>query len=669
MKNKIPNGAMIGLVLVSTFAAGNGAALALPPAQASKFADPAFQRTWERTDMLVAQGKVKRSFYWGPQPNTGALQEEYAEGPGGKHLVQYFDKSRMEINDPRADPKKPFYVTNGLLTVELMTGSIPIGNGKYARRDAAQIPLVGDTDDKDAPTYYDVHVYNHPSTGGPLGTSEIGAVLTTTVKKAVGRTHDARFAVYGVKNVYLEKVTGRAIPGVFWDFLNQTGPVIVDGKERTARLQDPYFYATGYPITNAFWATVKIAGKPGTDVLIQAYERRVLTYVPSAPEGWTVQMGNIGQHYYDWRYKGVGLPANCKPPPGGIGKLWATDIKVHGTVLCPVNSSYEPFFQIQHFERGHMVRMQLRHPPDRNSSPIPNVLVLAPDGTIKHFPDLSGRKPDPDPTQPPPSGLHTPSGEIGKVWRENAPVREQLGSAISPLKDLRPEEAQPFESGLILADGDKIYVLASPYNLWPAPHNWSEYPNPMPLPPPKPVSGCAVVARESMGRLWGENLVLQNHLGCPTALQPEGIAFQPFGFVVPDGSHGSGAMLYLNLKDPPPTSTVYSKVIYALFSTGTVKWFEDTYKAGDPEPTPSIPTPNGYYEPRAGFGKVWREQRLIGRLWYAIAPERSIDPKSAQLFERGLMVETEGQIYVLYRETPGYFADAKYWQRYDSPGQ
>jgi hypothetical protein len=39
------------------------------------------------------------------------------------------------------------------------------------------------------------------------------------------------------------------------------------------------------------------------DVLIQAFERRVLTYTPDNPPGWQVEAGNVGQHYYQWRYE------------------------------------------------------------------------------------------------------------------------------------------------------------------------------------------------------------------------------------------------------------------------------------------------------------------------------------------------------------------------------
>jgi hypothetical protein len=44
----------------------------------------------------------------------------YQEGPDGQHLVQYFDKSRMEINKPDADPNDPFFVTQGLLARDMI---------------------------------------------------------------------------------------------------------------------------------------------------------------------------------------------------------------------------------------------------------------------------------------------------------------------------------------------------------------------------------------------------------------------------------------------------------------------------------------------------------------------------------------------------------------------
>jgi hypothetical protein len=38
------------------------------------------------------------------------------------------------------------------------------------------------------------------------------------------------------------------------------------------------------------------------NVLIQIFERRVLTYTADNPDPFKVEMGNIGRHYYQWRY-------------------------------------------------------------------------------------------------------------------------------------------------------------------------------------------------------------------------------------------------------------------------------------------------------------------------------------------------------------------------------
>ncbi len=39
------------------------------------------------------------------------------------------------------------------------------------------------------------------------------------------------------------------------------------------------------------------------DVLMQCFQRRCLTYTPGNAEGWQVEAGNVGRHYYEWRYE------------------------------------------------------------------------------------------------------------------------------------------------------------------------------------------------------------------------------------------------------------------------------------------------------------------------------------------------------------------------------
>src|SRR5258708_5789500 len=118
------------------------------------FADPAFQKLWARTDAPVADGSVQRSWYWGPQPGD-SRSEAYAGIPGGAHLVQYFDKGRMEINNPNGDRGSEWFVTTGLLVAEMVAGKEQIGNRQYRRLQPAEIAVGGDGlgVDPDAPTY------------------------------------------------------------------------------------------------------------------------------------------------------------------------------------------------------------------------------------------------------------------------------------------------------------------------------------------------------------------------------------------------------------------------------------------------------------------------------------------------------------------------------------
>ena len=125
---------------------------AAPAAAGTPFLSAAFQKVWERTDKLVADQSVGRSWFWGPQANTATV-EFYRDAPGGQRLVQYFDKSRMEINNPAGDPNSPFFVTNGLLVVEMISGQMQVGDNTYEPRDPANVNVSGDFDDPNAPTY------------------------------------------------------------------------------------------------------------------------------------------------------------------------------------------------------------------------------------------------------------------------------------------------------------------------------------------------------------------------------------------------------------------------------------------------------------------------------------------------------------------------------------
>jgi hypothetical protein len=86
----------------------------------------------------------------------------------------------------------------------------------------------------------------------------------------------------------------------FWDYLGTQGLVYRRGYLTSEPLLD-WVYVMGYPISEPLWTTARIDGHP-QPILVQLFQRRTLTYLPSAAPAWQVQMGNVGQHYHSWRY-------------------------------------------------------------------------------------------------------------------------------------------------------------------------------------------------------------------------------------------------------------------------------------------------------------------------------------------------------------------------------
>ena len=116
--------------------------------------DDAFWQTWARTDKPVQDGAANRTWLWGPEAYTEVIPEEYANTPGGTRHVQYFDKSRMEITtDPNVPQNSPWYVTNGLLVVELVSGQMQFGDNLFETNEPANVNVAGDPTDELGPTY------------------------------------------------------------------------------------------------------------------------------------------------------------------------------------------------------------------------------------------------------------------------------------------------------------------------------------------------------------------------------------------------------------------------------------------------------------------------------------------------------------------------------------
>jgi hypothetical protein len=249
-------------------------------------ADRAFGELWNRTDQPVAQGSVNRSWLWGPQ-HFGTLSEAYRESPGGRRTVQYWDKSRMEVTNPGANRQELWFVTNGLLTKELVSGKMQVGTSAMTQRQASQTPTVGDPTGQAARYSYASFAGVASLDGDRRAPVAVGAPVTQTIDERGTVSNDTAFGRYNVTIAEYNNELGHNIPGVFRSYL-QSLPL-------------DWVFVMGYPITEPYWTRATVGGQT-KDVLVQLYERRTLTYTPSNGEAFRVEMGNVGQHYYRWRY-------------------------------------------------------------------------------------------------------------------------------------------------------------------------------------------------------------------------------------------------------------------------------------------------------------------------------------------------------------------------------
>lgn len=260
-------------------------------ANATPAGPPPYAATYNRYDGPVASGAVKRSFTWGPQMNSARF-EPYVESPGGQRQVWYFDKGRLELNNPQSGQ-----ITSGLLASELITGQVQIGDAARESRAPAAVPVAGDANAPHAVTYATMNGVR----GAPP--RAIGSPITEQLLSDGSRSAAAGLGTAGVTSAQLIPETNHTVASVFWQYLNSTGITIQDGQQVSGRLFDPPFFVVGLPITEAYWTTTTVGGAP-KPVLVQAFERRVLTYTPSNPDAFKVEMGNVGQHYVAWRYGG-----------------------------------------------------------------------------------------------------------------------------------------------------------------------------------------------------------------------------------------------------------------------------------------------------------------------------------------------------------------------------
>jgi len=257
----------------------------------------AFTAIWQRVDFPVRTGDAARSWVWGPQP-LAAGRERFAGSADGMRWVQYYDKGRLELTDGVA-------VTSGLLVREMVGGFVAVGDqpSEVERRKPANIPVAGDAD-ADTPTY--------ASFSGVASLDEdnaaearLGAPVDATLDRR-GNVGELPAEAAGLASLAqiaeFDPRLGHNIPDVFWRFLNQRGLVYDSGgKLPDQPLFTPWETVVGLPLTEPYWVSAQIGGQRRW-VLTQLFERRVLTFTPDNAPEFRVEMGNVGLHYWQWRY-------------------------------------------------------------------------------------------------------------------------------------------------------------------------------------------------------------------------------------------------------------------------------------------------------------------------------------------------------------------------------
>jgi hypothetical protein len=269
------------------------------------FGDRAFELLWQRTDKPVADLKAERSLFWGVNPLGKAFYEPYADAaPYGRRLVQYFEKGRMETVNPLTGQ-----VTTGSLVSELITGRVAQGADVFDEPTASSnIPMIGDLDNT-SPTYRQLMtVFNRPDE--PYIALKINQPVTRLWNNFTPSQTPLEYYTADEQTWIAQKYKGFGLPRAFWDFLNQTGTIYLNGRLVKDEIFDWETFV-GEPVTEAYWAQVRVGGQE-TNVLFQAFEKRILTYTPSNDEQFRVQMANVGLHYTEWRYGGK-LPNYSTP--------------------------------------------------------------------------------------------------------------------------------------------------------------------------------------------------------------------------------------------------------------------------------------------------------------------------------------------------------------------
>ncbi len=329
---------MLGLFLAA-FPNEASAQIAPPPAPVKKIVD--------RLDIPVVSGVARRTWTWGEY--FAAQSEPYQESPGGSRQVFYYDKGRLEITNPQIDNNNEYYATSGLLLREMITGQVQLGDSNLSQREPANVVLAGDNPPllETAPTYADLAEL--VSFDGSWKSADLTGT-TAGLFLIKGGTVDSSFTRFSnIKYGQYDATTGHNVADIFLKFMNSSGPIFDGSRTVNGPLYNPLF-VFGRPISEPYWTQVTVSGTKRY-VLLQAFERRLLTYTPENSPEFQVELGNIGRAYYQWRYGQAGPapaidPDYTRPVSTPAFELFNQSFKNFNNLRSLQYSQYTNFEQI-----------------------------------------------------------------------------------------------------------------------------------------------------------------------------------------------------------------------------------------------------------------------------------------------------------------------------------
>lgn len=214
------------------------------------------------TDRGVMQSKItalvaeRFTDYYGTHDGWRILGSALSQGIYSGLNRQYFEKGRIEFHGDESDPNWQYMY--GLLAEEL-------------QRAGANLPVGGDTS-----------TLNYASI---QGLADPGSRLNPPDDFDGGVAQVAGYLTFIPFDAQLQPAPGHNVPDFFWNYMN-----------RKDLFPAGWLHDIGLPMTEAVQATVT-KGDVQRDIVIQAFQRTVLTYDPQNPDDWKVERANVGTDY------------------------------------------------------------------------------------------------------------------------------------------------------------------------------------------------------------------------------------------------------------------------------------------------------------------------------------------------------------------------------------